>query len=54
MVGCVSFVVDSLLYVPPIVCGSSVFGLSFWYALLCVFSSFAIILTRKRELVVLI
>ena len=26
----------------------------FWYALLCVFSSFAIILTRKRELVALL
>ena len=26
----------------------------FWYALLCVFSSFAIILKRKRELVALL
>ena len=28
--------------------------LLFWYALLCVFSSFAIILKRKRELVALL
>ena len=26
----------------------------FWYAIMCIFSSFAIILTRKRELVALL
>ena len=33
------------MYLLPIVCGSSLF----WYALLCVISSFAIILKKKRE-----
>ena len=42
-----------LFYLLPIVCGGSVFVI-FWYALLCVFSCFAIILTRKRELVALL
>ena len=41
-------VVDLLLYVSPVVCGGFVLSL-FWYALLCVLYSFAIILTRKRE-----
>ena len=35
------------------VCGGSCVGLCFVYALLCVMSSFIIILTRKRELMVL-
>ena len=48
-----SVVVDPLFNVPPIVCGSSVFAL-FCYALLCVHSSFSIILKRKRKLVVLL
>ena len=43
-----SVVVDLLLYVPPVVCGGTVLSL-FWYALLCVLYSFAIILMRKRE-----
>ena len=38
-----------LIYVLPIVVGGSVFVL-IWYALLCVLSSFAINLKRKREL----
>ena len=45
----VHFVVaEFLLYVPAIVCGCSV-----WCALLYVISSFAINLTRKRELIAL-
>ena len=46
-----SVVVDSLLIVTPIVgfCNCSMF----YCALLCVHSSFAIILMRKRELVAL-
>ena len=44
-----SVVVDSLFYVTPIVC-----GVLFCYALLIVLSSFAIILTRQRELVALL
>ena len=31
-----SVVVNSLVYVPSIVCGGSVFDLCFWYALLCI------------------
>ena len=46
----ISIVVDLFFYVFPIVCGGSALSL-FWYALLCVLSSFAIILKRKRELV---
>ena len=42
-----------MFYVSPIVCGGSVWSL-FWFALLCVLSSFAIILTRRRDLVVLL
>ena len=42
-----SVVVDLLFNVLPIVCGISLF-----YAFLCVHFSFAIILKRKRELVV--
>ena len=45
--------VDLLLYVPPIVCGDLCWSL-FWYALLYVLSSFAIILSRKRKLVALL
>ena len=41
---------DLLFIVLPIVCGSSLF-VFVCYALLCVHSSFAIILKRKRELV---
>ena len=48
-----SLVVDLFFYVPPIVCGGFVLSLV-WYALLYVLSSFAIILTRKRELVALL
>ena len=44
-----SVVVDSLFNVPPIDCGSSVFG-----AVLSDLSNFAIILSRKRELVALL
>ena len=40
-----SVVVDLLFYVPPVVCGVLRWPL-FWYALLYVLSSFAIILTR--------
>ena len=46
-------VVDLLFIVLPIVCGSSLF-VFVCYALLCVHSSFAIILKRKRELVALL
>ena len=42
-----------LLLVLPIVCGSSLF-VFVCYALLCVYSSFAIILKRKRKLVALL
>ena len=42
-----SVVVDLLFNALPIVCGSSV--LSLFYALLCVDSSFTIILKRKRK-----
>ena len=38
---------------PPIVCGV-LFLVFVWFALLCVHSSFTIILTRKRELVALL
>ena len=53
-----SVVVDLLINVlpivwVPIVCGFSVFYL-LCYALLCVHSSFAIILQRKRKLVALL
>ena len=40
-----------LFYVPPIFVGVLCWSL-FWYALLHALSSFAIILTRKKELVV--
>ena len=50
---CGLLVVDLLVYALFIVCGSSVFAL-FCYALLCVHSSFAIILKRKRKLVALL
>ena len=43
-------VVDLLFNVIPIVCGGSVFVFVF-YALLCVHSSFAIVLTRRRKMV---
>ena len=43
----VSVVVDLLLNVLPIVCGVMCLSL-FWYALLCVISSLAIILRRKK------
>ena len=45
--------VDLLFYVPPIVCGFLCLSL-LRYALMCVLSSFVIILTRKRELVALL
>ena len=45
-----SVVVDLLFIVLPIVCGSSLF-VFVCYAVLCVHSSFAIILKSKRELV---
>ena len=50
-----SVVVDSLLYVhvPPIICGGYLFFV-FCYALLSELSSFAIILARKRELIILL
>ena len=48
-----SFVVDLLLYVPPIVCRVLCWSL-FWYTLLYVLSSFAVILARKGELVALL
>ena len=44
-----SVVVDSLLSVAPIVCGGSVFDPCF-YDVLCVLSSFSIILMGKREM----
>ena len=46
-------VVDPFFGVLPIGCGGSVF-VFFCCALLCVLSSFAIILKRKRELVALL
>ena len=52
MAHCGSVDVDLLFNVLPIVCGSSVFV--FFFALLCVHSSFAIILKRKRKLVALL
>ena len=42
-----------MFYVPSIVLGDLCWSL-FWYALLFVFSSFATILTRKRERVTLL
>ena len=48
-----SVVVDLLFYVPPIVCWGSVF-VFVWYVWPYALSSFAIILTRKRELVALL
>ena len=53
MIGYVVFVVDLLFNVLPIVCEFSVFYL-FCFALLCVHSSFAIMLQRKRKLVALL
>ena len=44
-----SVVVDSFLMFLPLDCGVSVFDPLINYALLGVLSSFAIILTRKRE-----
>ena len=44
--GCGSVVVAILFNVIPLVCGNSLFC----YALLCVHSSFAIIMKRKRKL----
>ena len=50
-----SVVTDSLFNVPPIVCLGSVFSPCFvMHAYLSVLSSFAIILTRKREIVALL
>ena len=49
-----SVVVSPLFNVTPIVCGGSVFGPRFFNAVLSVISSFAIILTGKRELVALL
>ena len=48
-----SAVFDLLLNALPIVCGVLCLSL-FCFVLLCVLSSFAIILKRKRELVVLL
>ena len=48
-----SVVVDIVFNVLSIVCGSYVFD-SFCHAFLCVYSSFAIILKRKRKLVALL
>ena len=48
-----SIVVDSLFIVAPIICGGSVFGPCFYYAVLSVLSSFAVILMGKRYLVTL-
>ena len=52
-----SVVVDKLFIVAPIVCGG-LWGFCVWslfyYAVLSVLSSFAIILLRKRELVALL
>ena len=45
--------VDHLFNVFPIVCGVLFLSL-FWHALLCVLSSFSIILKGKRELVALL
>ena len=49
----ISVAIDLLVYIPPMVCGALCWSL-LWDALLCVISSFAIILTRKRDLVVLL
>ena len=56
--GCCPFwgggsVVDLLFYVPPILCGGSVFVFVLAYVAMCP-SFFTIILTRKRELVALL
>ena len=56
ILGCCPFkgggsVVVTLFLRPLIVCGGSVLVTSFWYSLLCVLSSFAIILMKKRELI---
>ena len=48
-----SVVVDLLFYVPPLVEGGLCWSL-FWYSLLCVLSSFVVILMRKRELTALL
>ena len=45
-----SVFVDSLFYVPPIVCGGSMLVIVLLCNTWCAFLSFAIILTRKREL----
>ena len=47
----VRLLLDLLFYVPPIVCGVYVLSL-FCYALLSALSSFAIILTRKKRVLV--
>ena len=50
-----SFVVDLLFYVPPTCVGVLCLCLSlFWYALLHALSSFAIILTKNRDLIALL
>ena len=41
-----------MFIIVAVVCGRSVFGPSFCYAVLSVFSSFAIILMEKKERVV--
>ena len=43
-----------IVFVAPIVCGGFVLGPCFWYTVLCVSSSFAIISLGKRELVALL
>ena len=45
--------VDSLFYVSPIVCEGFMFGLCLVMQIRSVLSSFAIIFTRKRELIAL-
>ena len=49
-----SVVVYSLYIIAPIVCGGQVLDLYFGFAILCFFSSFAIIPLGKRELVALL
>ena len=45
-------VVDLLFFVPPIACGCSVLSLFLVRITLCLFFSFAIILTGMRELLI--
>ena len=49
-----SVIDDSSFYAPFIVLGWGLCLVFVWYAQLCVFSSFAIILTSKRELVAML